>query len=138
MIDNSFGFLLFPVAFILLYLIFEKESFVKFLYKSELDYNTLKLKPNQTKLLEKEHLFFHALTQQERDQAIFVMESAIKEKRVLTPKDKLYAEYSRSLQARFSSEIAFKFAQCHFKVFEEKGFRSNKPYEGYFYSLKFQ
>jgi hypothetical protein len=138
MIDNSFGFLLFPVAFILLFLVCKKDNFVKFFYKSELDYNTLKLKPNQTKLLEKEHLFFHALTQQERDQAIFIMESAIREKRVLTPKDKPYAEYSRSLRLRFSSEIAFKFAQCHFKVFEEKGFRSNELHEGYFYSLNLQ
>jgi hypothetical protein len=138
MIDNSFGFLLFPVAFILLFLVCGKDNFIKFFYKSELDYNTLKLKPNQTKLLEKEHLFFHALTQQERDQAIFIMESAIREKRVLTPKDKPYAEYSRSLQARFSSAVAFKFAQCHFKVFEEKGFRSNELHEGYFYSLNLQ
>tara|TARA_Y100001960_G_scaffold321323_1_gene395891 strand:- start:94431 stop:94847 length:417 start_codon:yes stop_codon:yes gene_type:complete len=138
MIDNSFVFFLFPVAFILFFFICKKDNFIKLFYKSELDYNTLKSKPNQTKLLEKKHLFFHSLTQRERDQAVFIMESAIREKRVLTPKDKPYAEYSRSLQARFSSEVAFKFAQCHFKVFEEKGFRSNELHEGYFYSLNFQ
>lgn len=138
MIDNSFYFLLFPVAFILFFLICEKDNFIKSFYKSELDYNTLKLKPNQTKLLEKEHLFSHALTQQERERAILIMESAIKEKRVCTPKDKPYAEYSRSLRFRFSSEVAFKFAQCHFKIFEEQGFRSDQFHEGSFYSLNLQ
>lgn len=106
-------------------------------YKSQLVYDTLKGQPRRKRILPYKELMEMSLTEDERSAAINTMALLLEEKRALTPEHRPYAQYTKSLQFRFSSDVAFAYAQCHFNIFEESGFETKDTLEKRQFTLLF-
>lgn len=122
---NDIPFFSFAVFFILLMTYVHSDKLIcSFFYKSELDFNTRRKKPNQKHLKQYTELFKASLSKEEKDQAIITMENIIRAKKEHKPDDD-YAYYDRSLVRQFKCKVTFAYVQCAFDVFEESGFDGN-------------